>query len=357
MGANAISIVIQENIDCAKRDVDWSDWRLAADIRNWEVDANGEYHFTQRLPSNLLEEGGFPVILCAKWVNDRLRSAGVEPKTQNVLGWKWKGKRIIPSQWAPSEIRGDYHGGNLVHHAHDYALTKWLPIEDEFKLSGKTESLAMVVPLLVAQRGHLANPEALVSMDWKTYVSTLRSKSGLAKYGKAMHKIMSRDLSNSPSEKFKMIDQAYDQLHTELSTCSLEELATIWFMELDNDSGNPNHAFRAVCWNGSPILLALGIKEETDCTFLTNEKTEVIVNKALASANPHQWLADAIYGSNKHELVVTDENGESIPGWDCKHCCDQLQTGLVVAIRKQKKRKEHRFVGNAIKHLNNKSSY
>ena len=81
------------------------------------------------------------------------------------------------------------------------------------------------------------------------------------------------------------------------------------------------------------------------------------MNKALASANPHQWLADAIYGSNKHELVVTDENGESIPGWDCKHCCDQLQTGLVVAIRKQKKRKEHRFVGNAIKHLNNKSSY
>lgn len=356
MGANAMSIVIQENIDCAKRDVDWTDWRRAADIRNWSVDERGEYHFSHKLPTNLLDQGDFPMMLCAQWVNNRLRAAGINPKTQNVLGWKWKGKRIIPSQWAPTAVRGDCGVKNLVHHAHDYALSRWLPIADEFKLSGKTLPLAVVIPTLVGRLGGNLNIDALTELSWETYSRNLRARSGMLKFGKEMKKILSRDLSSddggADAKRYALIDSAHDALHTDLAALSLEDLSTIWFMELAHEQGNINHAFRAVCWNGSPILKALGIKEETTCDFLSSEKTGLIVKKALGASKPHEWLANAIFSSHKHEQQVTDANGEAIPGWDCKHCCDTLQTGLVVAIRRLRKRKEHQFVANCIRTLN-----
>ena len=341
MGGNGLSIGIQENIDCAKKFIVWSDVIAAMDVGNWTMDGQEELHFDMRFTSEQVgPDNLFPLKLVQSVVKARCKFiGGTSPK--NVLGWKWDGKKIDPKEWCTTFARTGWNGGNLVHKVHDFAHDEWRKFEKEFKIDAEEMHLEDILPLLLRRKGiDIEIPE----LTWREYSKTIRTNSGLNAFGQTLKKARSKNIK--PERKFEIIDQATATLHTQLRTCTMQDIATIWVMECT--LGNTNNAFRVVTWVGSPVLELLGIDHEVGCQFLTPVGIKKAVEICLRSDQPYTELARNVHSATKH----THYTDGAVHLWECPECTETLQTALVRTIREQKRRKEHDFIKSMTTQLN-----
>lgn len=385
-GANAISILIQEAIDKAKRFVEWTDWRLATNPDNWKV-VDGKWHFSPTGEEELVDHKGQTIRLrnqapvrqghvdmrvVNQWVNQRLMDRGVPYDVDNegrripatVLGWRKQAgsaKRIKPQEWKPTiywqKTQGgvEWSGGNLVHRCFDYALQCWQAIEDQFILGFQQVQLSTLVHELLAANGHEV---PIQEMSWTDYERGLRKSSGVQELGKAFREAKETKDEESRYSKF---DTALENFHNRLQGLSTQQIAQIWHMEckysrLDNpeNQGNINYAYYAVAWAGSPILKLLGMDFRHTCDFLDRNKAvePFVVQKCLATPNPLQTLRERIQANTTHGDQIRDEAGNRIEAWECPDCTERLQKLVVGAIRRDKTRHEHDFVKGLVTSLN-----
>lgn len=343
-GANAMSIAIQENIDCAKRAVEWSDIMVASNLDNWNQDENGEYHFTRRFSGETAINGQFPMDDVAKWVGGRCQwMASVSGK--KVLGWRQSDKKISISNWQTTFERTGWDGGNLVHYVHDYAHAQWQKISELFEMQEDTMALADIVPLLLRRKG------VNISLDfpeWEDYRDGLRLKAGLVDFGKEIKKAQQQ--KHNAERKYELIDQASDNLVSKLKGLTLQELATVWALECSND--RENNAFRAIAWIGSPVLQMLGIEQQRGCDFATNDYLQKCVEWCLSQPNPYTALSTNVYKSTKH----TDYTKGAVQLHECPKCLEALQTALVREIRNRRKLAEHAWMRQQTSRINGVSA-
>jgi hypothetical protein len=364
--ANAMSICIQENIDCAKGKIMWTDPRKV--VNAWTIDENGEYHAEDcAFSEGDLDDGYFPLGLVKAWKNQILIERGCcyigrndELKAKNPLGWRYPGKRIQPDNWCLASQKNNWAGGNLVHFCNDGAFEAWKQIAEEFSLEGEELELAEVLPVLLKQKAGVVP----LTLSWDDYNKGLRNRSGLRAYGKVFANIKGQNLTDD--DKFRTIANANAELVMRLKDLSnnvkehLSLLSTIWMMELSTglESGI-NNAFRAVTWAGSPVMELLGIESEEACKFLDvtepgkdKNREQRTVEMCLRAVDPFTKLAELIFHGKKHGDECEDSDGEPIHGWECPECRDRLETALVTRIRNDKKRKEHSFMKSTVSRLN-----
>ena len=353
MAANAMSIVIQENIDCAKKKVTWSDFRAAAEINNWHQDENGVHHFKKAY----VDEDGtypdeFPTKHCSAWVRSRIqRATGIEkPHQLTILGWRQGPKRINIEDFHPTSAYG-WNGGNLVHHCHDHAHAVWQEIAEQFDLSGEAnEQLRDILPKLFQAK---SIPVSVEDLPDAVYQSDLYAKSGLQTYNDGLRKILERAWS-SEEEKAKRTINLQDNLNEQLKKLNVQELCQIWYSECsrsgdDRDKGI-NNAFRAISFPGSPVLTLLGINTGADpeCQFLNAEKVDTIINRCIQAERPEEALMNVIYTSTKHGEQVKTPEGEPIHGYQCSDCQKKLHDALVRKIRNVRTTADHQFIKKLI---------
>lgn len=363
--ANAMSVCIQENIDCAKGKVRWTDPRKV--VGNWEADENGELRLDPDVVAfdeEDLNEGYFPLDLVKAWKDSILIARGCcyisrnnKLKAKNPLGWRYPNKRIVTEKWNYAAARNQWAGGNLVHACNDMAFDAWQVVAEKFSLEGEELNLAMVVPMLL---GEPLGTDVL-RLTWDDYNKGLRHRCGLRAYGKVFSNIESRNLTDD--DKFQAIADANAALIGKLSALAdnveehLSLLATIWMMELLTETeAGINNAFRAVCWPGSPVMTLLGIEEADECRFLdSHNREQVVVNLCLQAEDPFAKLAEVIFHSHLHSKKCVDEDNNPVHGWECPTCRDRLETSLVTRIRNDKKRKEHGFMKSTVSKLNGRA--
>lgn len=364
MAANGMSIAIQEAIDRAKKVINWSDYRAASDLSNWEQDEAGEYHFSMRLGTGQEEFDGQA---CWAWVEDQLQqAAGIS--MQQALGWAWRGKRIDPETWCTTDAKTGWEGGNMVHYIHNYAHGLFEQMKSEFRLDANPLEAEMLLPLLVLHKG------INIDFNWPTeeeYERGLRIHNGFVKYGKAMRKAMSFDNSlrdeeeNSramASERQRLIDDATWELNSALKELTIEEIVTTWVMECRR--GQLNNAFRTICWPNSPVMSLLGIREPEACKYLeeptiscTGEvvtRERELVELCMQQPEPHQTLSYIIYHDEEHYKEVLDEEGNPITFAQCHHCRTQLADNVIREIRQVKARTERKYFSYIVPKLNKK---
>jgi hypothetical protein len=258
MGALAMSVLVQESIDKAKRKVRWSDWEKATHIENWrEVDGMWRLHYegSTNYLDNRPEEGrtslssgilsgpvhdDLPVEQVAKWIKERLArygchtgkgSGGVGIKEmedgvyidmpeggQSPIGWRIQygteerqdgslelvrlNKRIQPTHWTlASEQQKGYMGGNLVHRAHDRAWSKWQEISGEFGDLGTDthyvdpEMQSSISNLLIRLLREEGATAERPAMSWFQYMDC-RAAAGITEFSEAMKKALAQDSSD-----------------------------------------------------------------------------------------------------------------------------------------------------------------
>lgn len=401
-GALAMSVMIQEAIDSAKRKVRYTDWKRAANPDNW-TKKDGKYYLHVD-DSNYLEEQpeSFPLEEVRDWHELRLNMHGCvrnRKLKQDPIGWRTQytmegGKnkqikrKIDPNYWLDSQSKQKgYSGGNLVHFVHDRALECWLDIRNEFlgidkayddlaeelvqevfnDGTGMTLESDLLERLLTAYGHH--NCDVLCE-DWNDYLD-LRDRSGLSKYGAEMKKILSKQYnSEGQSQKSREIELATSALHYQLQKLSMDEIYTIWVMEMTpwvkcarhkqqptyrpgtpsapNEwrANNPMNAIRAISHPKSPVMVMLGIEPEENCGFLDKRSrgndtlADGVINHCLSSDNPSARLTEIIFGDTSHAKVIKDAEGNNIPLHQCEHCRDQLQNKLVMGLRESKRAEE-----------------
>ena len=379
--AIAMAFPYQEAVDVAKKKIRWTDFRLASDQDEW-FEINGRWHFDKRLPQAAYDGEDLPEEMIAKWVNGRLRQAGVQStREQNVIAWRSRGKRINPNDWVTCEERGNFSGGNLVHFCHDTALKLWNDYADKFDFNIESVDLSLIIQRLLGAHGLNFKP---MDISWYRYHSSLRATSGIRDFGSSLRRIMSKDMEES--ERQSQIDTAIINLNAQLRKLTIPEMECVWRMELtdtfrtqDDVNGewnysneipqncnteddvsrarcnNPNYAFRAIAWPGSSVMQLLGIEHAPGCTFLEDAnsvRVTKIIGVALKNENPQRKLTELIFNSKLHGQEVRDENGHPIHGKDCTHCMTLLHNTLVQTIRKQRATVEHDFIRVMCRTLN-----
>lgn len=387
-GALAMSVMVQESIDSAKRKVRWTDYRKAADQASWKfIDgayklhypgSNNFYPITNIDPGELLQE-------VQKWCAGRQRMHGVvinDEVRQNPIAWYYqfrdepdgsrsrvKGRWIIDT-WQPMEIAsGGYKGGNLLHKLADWALAWW----DEFSkvFMPANETLASVrdyIPRLMQACGKNVVMRDISQDRWEQ----LHEEFGFKSYGKEMHKAMKIKDSDKRNTE---IAHALEGLNSSLAGANLQDLVDIWVYNntprwrwksrqrsawnytLDATcipQGLPEKCgpervdktqtgFRAVANPHSAVLQVLGIEVDGVCGFLDQKaktadtKLQAVVNYALSKSDPYAVLTTLIFGDKLHEQQHQDDNGQGIPLHKCKECCTRLQTQMIRTIRKRRR--------------------
>lgn len=392
--AIAMAFPYQEAVDVAKKKIEWTDFRAAAHAENWNYDPQtNRYSFDMRMNADEYEGDDLPEEMIKDWINGRLRDAGiVDPKKQNVLAWRHSNKRIDPATWSDCATRGNWQGGNLVHYCHDYALKMWQQYAERFNFNVEATPIAHILQLLLNTYGVSINP---IQTTWPEYMKGLRVKSGLRTFGQTMQKIMSNNYTEA--DRQQRIDTATILLHSNLGKLTVEELELIWRMELTDmfvhvdpnnhrnrtwsivppehantpeekakvRVNNPNHAFRAIAWHGSPIMVLLGINAAQECDFLKRNmqmeyegrtydgtRLEVLVSIAMLDANPQAKMTSMIFNSHLHGTEMKDSSGAPIHGRDCQHCITTLHNTLVQSLRSSRASVEHEFIKKMCKNLN-----
>ena len=409
MGALAMSVLVQECIDKAKRKVRWTCWEKAAVLDNWKL-VDGIYHIHFEGDDNYRDmdpNEELPVKDILGWVNERLTSFGCNTKEKEYpLGWRknrgeeelWDGaiavsdldKQIDPSFWeSSSNNQNGYKGGNLVHEVYDRAFVRWQEIASEFQGTAEKGDVGGLLLELLKQEGAVLSKP---TMEWTEYMK-VRQLAGISEFSENMQAAMKMEHdqeSGSDKDRYSAIDNAYMVLQSRLKEyvdgnpelgmepAGHQGLVDIWCMEttttfrVNASSGeaawythdlaeipkgakyvrvnNPNHAINAICWPGSPIMALLGITSEDHCTFLTPKRLKNVVDQVMEAPNVFTKLASFIWAQTTkpaaHELAT------GIPGHACQHCKDLLQTEVVRKLRSAKRRTEKAFLGKLIAELN-----
>lgn len=371
-GAVAISCLIQEAIDRAKRVVVWTDWRLAADIRNWE-EVNGTLKYKgPKIPGDL------PIEEITKWTAIRTHKYGglVKGEKASVIAWRSQftkegtaraSKRVNPQTWKYCSDAGNWDGGNLVHHSNDTALAIWKDMEQRFlpKDSDQDISTLMMQALNLLEveddKGVVGADERYYpAMTWEDYQG-YREQWGIQSFlGRLKTCLSKRD----EADKLMSIDQLIEERASQMTQMTeavgefevVARMELMWRMESSNDrseglgEGNLNAALYSICYTGSPLLTWLGIEQPKDgCPFLTSKRVQTVMDMCLTKDEPIKSLMSIIQNSTGHEQVIKDTDGEGIPGWCCQDCIDRLTLHLVRKLRAAKdtglktKSKELRF--------------
>lgn len=350
-GARAMSIAIQECIDRAKRMPEWSNYELAANPDNWEKREDG-WHFTLRYEKEVLEDGEIPMERLKNWVDHRLIDAGCirysrdgEVKAGDPLWWRFEGKRIDTDKWKVPALKGHE---NLVHVAARAANKYWLNVSGEFYPETTPVNLHTILRVALSAAGHTF---PYIELDYTNYQRGLRSQCGLTLYADRVGAKFS-----DPNLKASKMLSAHTDLEKSLrelwhNSNSLLPFLEIWEHETSED-GNVNNAFRAICWNGSPVLEALGLNNGTECAFMTPARMDWMMNKAMKSPAPTQTLTELISKSHVHFKEVKTSEDTGIHLWDCPDCMSRLQGELVNRIRTQKSGRESRWLSELTNKLN-----
>lgn len=354
-GAVAISCLIQEAIDRAKRIVEWTDWREAAKITSWEQDQNGTLHYKgPRLTGDL------PIQDIARWVNKRIARQMNLDNMEGVSCISWRtqftkqgsnraSKRVDPTTWQTTKEAGGWNGGNLVHVAFNHALQEWQAIHTAFMGNNQTTGLD---GLLCEALQMVTSLEPYQTMDWDTY-EQYRGNWGITNL---LNRIRQAMQAMDEEDRYLEIDRVIEEHQEEMKEMVaavgesewLRRMELIWRMEcryartLTDGDGNINTAFYSLAWDGSPILTSLGIESPSGkCNFLTVQRIKRIIGICVESPDPIQRLTEVIQNSTLHAQECKDEEGEPIPAWQCQDCQDALQTHLVRRIRRDKGNKVH----------------
>lgn len=349
-GANAMALGIQQCVDRTKNIVQYSDIIKAANLANWRVESDG-YHFDHLFAPEATPIGVFPTKAIQQWTSLRLIKAGCYfemPETgkvmaRNPLTWRPKDKRIDINNWLPTKQKG-WRGGNLVHVAHDAAWAEWTANSAEFKLD---HELVDMEPLLYCALTAVGNETMPMQVSDEDY-SRLYIMSGLANYNDDISQVQREDWAEE--DRIPRINQLQQRLERGLAKMNLEELLTIWKMECRD--GRVNNALRAVCWDHSPVLAALGLVENSKCNFLSPIKVQAQVKLAMADAKPHNKMTEMLMLGTKHQLAVKDDDGNEIPIWKCPECLDQLQDALVQGMRARDTQNRREFMNNLTHQVN-----
>lgn len=367
MAAVAMSIPYQESVDAAKNSLKYKDFPMAEDINNWTL-KNGAYSFDM----TLTDDPESMQAIAGEWVASKLAEVGITKKNKkSALGWKHPGRRINPETWSTCEERSGWDGGNLVHYAHDYALDLWF---SKYREMFELNKPAIDIKYLLQNLNSNFVP---LDLDWHTYNRTIRANSGFRTFGKKFYEIVNNP-DMDQGEKDTLISSLYYELETKLKQLTFQELECIFRMELtdtyehieingekerkfySNEKSavrvnNPNNAFRAISWEGSPVLEYLGIKSNDQCKFLMGENAKripIIINKAFTSEKPFHTLIEMINASTLHEKEVIDENGNPVKGCECHTCTTTLYDNLVQKIRNSKTAVEFQLIRDLCKTLN-----
>lgn len=378
-GAIAMAFPYQEAVDQAKKVIEATDFREAANLDSWTKCKDG-YKFNTRIPKEEWDQPGIPEEMISEWVASRLKDAGiVDLKAQNPIAWRKANKRLKPSEWQLTNVKGNWSGGNLVHHCNNYGWHKWQEISDQFQFDNieEVEIADLLYKFLQSKDIHFEQ----MRMSFIEYRNTVRNESGLNEFGKTMKRIK----SNSRDEKDErgMIHSAEKDLQLKMAKMSMPQIELIWRMEntdvwLDSSTGqilefyilpqhmteeeakkqranNPNNAFRALAVPGGEISTLMGAKYEVGCTFLTGanaHRIEKLVSIAMSEENPEKKMTEIIFNGKLHGQQQKDKEKNPIHGRDCPFCKATLQDALVAAQRKKRSAVEHQFIRRIISTMN-----
>lgn len=286
------AVLIQYSIDAGKRIVRWLNLVMTAMAGNWRphrskpglepkkeeifagpawIDETG--YIRQDLVGQVLRTL-MPVI--DREEGPRGREKLIRANVSQVLSWRESGKdrfgvqrkKIDPETWRPcvTQLGEAEDWGNLVHHVHNYAHVLWrqhekyLPKPRQVDLHG----------LLYRELGR----EPASTMGHELYARTLYAMSGIGQYRSAIHRIVEE--GHEPEEKALLVQGAWQECILKLRKLTLEEILTIFTMELtcpperphDSPEKQVDRAMTAIVWPGSPVLERLGIQLETSCGFM-----------------------------------------------------------------------------------------
>lgn len=389
MPAVAVSCLIQESIDRAKKTIHGSNWELSSDIANWDF-RDGVWHLKEeaRLFNGEIRTGELDLRAVTQWVNRQLVKAigGTEEVSQSgkrwirpheAIAWMTQDKNCLTGTWNPTQDMSPVEG-NLVHRIHDTTWALWQGVADRFT-KGETIPLDTLLIRLLAQKGIAVKEQ---DQGWIHYRNHTRERVGINRYGEQSRRAMRMPRRDDEEIKHHraIMDRAASEFHGSIQTklqsgeITIQDLVDCWLMETryqrtkenpDLD-GNTNYAFQAVVWPGSPIMALLGIKPVERCQFLTPEREkrilETVLNPSSEDIKTHglqhmdkfQRLTSLMLNSQLHGRVCHDAAGKPIPGWDCPDCVDRLRIGLVRGIRTNAKASEHQYFKGLIETLNSK---
>lgn len=383
--ALATGVLVQEFIDMAKRVVQYTDPRWAIEPKKWLKNPNGSVQLTDgcKFASDSVwvgEHGLIDMDMLSSWVKEQMAWA----KSADLLPWRSSNGRIPLSQCEDllKRFDGDVENATtLVEHCAIRASELLLRV-DAISESEETVELPDLLLKLVERRLGVKmdiRPLGLTSPEY----TELRKQSGLHDYGAQLHRICKPGL-HTREERNTMIEAEKALLLEQLkgladpTSASYEgELATklllIWVTET-SQVGNKhyrshlNRAFRAVLWEGSPILAIVdpdgkGIAE-SGCSFMTPERlratSQYLKNFAttqhgreemlslVPNAKPSVFLATQVSLSRsvKHE----DEMG--IPLTDCPHCTKAVVGQVVSEERRDRSGDFDKHLGALVKKTN-----
>lgn len=385
-GARAMSVAIQEAIDSQKRYVRWTDLYRAAELGNWFRDRAGEYHIHYRCKggeclcpereeglacpfagqartANWLkaEAGECPLTEINGFFTQRMVAAGAgvwgkgeKMRAGNVLGWRNRKKTISVFNWRPVGAAQDFaEFRNVVHYAYEVARKRWAAHQESFVPKGTIPG-AELLDIMLQRLGSHVKPNK--GLTWAEYAKGLRVKAGFEAWGEALK--AARELPQQT--RVARIDAARAVLEENLSACSAEELATIWWMEHQPmwwygqkggrvyipdpkmapnqekvyQANKPSNGYLAVTCKSSALMAALGMQVTEPCSWATKEeRIPRFAAWAKAQPNPYEALSRFLVENTSHGNTVRDANGQAVHLADCPECTERFVTGLVRNIR------------------------
>lgn len=339
-GCEATIVLGQEAIDQGKHVVIGSDPDKLADASNWvEVAPNvlSPRNCKASEGSDWYDENGMlNMKKFAKFFSDR--SGGL--KLADVLTWRAeKGdKRTRDKEWSMKTSLG---GENLVHWCDRAAYSLWNAWKED-----NDESRPEPVHLINLIPEALGIPVAELQMTKREY-HKLYNKSGLSKFQAILRSVRKKQMD--VEERNRQVDAGNDTLSHSLSGLTRLELATIWWQELkkcpagdnaqNNMKGNVNRAFRAVCFEGSPILEELGVEHDTKCSFLKGEWLDDMFDHLLEHVgSDYSDIFYAVENWANHALDHVDHTG--VEAEECHDCKKLLRAKAVNFARNAKQSPE-----------------
>lgn len=337
MAARACFVLIQEAIDSGKHVVLLSDPDKLVLQANWreveqsvyspvncKAEENGRWYDRETGVLNMKE--------FSKWV---FRRTGL--KLQDVITWRGDegNKRTRDDDWG---IRDSPAGENLVHYCNKAAYYLWQAWKEDNNLT-RSEPVSLT-GLLPATLG-LSLDE--LAIDDRRY-RMLLNRSGLGKFQAVLNDI--RKSQKTVEERNRLVDASAQELAHSLSELSIKELCIIWYRELQeekNMKSGINRAFRTICFNGSPILEALGVKMDNTCPYLNGDNLENVFGQLLIAVEMGKEV-DIFYATENwrdhlSEDLASDEahhHGEE----DCLHCQKLIRAKAVSHARNSKQSTE-----------------
>jgi hypothetical protein len=343
----AMAVVVQENIDVAKKIPNWTPPWFASKVSNWVVGDDGVYHLKPHdgVPADWIEPNGqLSQKSMEKWVKSHFPKAqnqwgNMAPvKTEEILPWRAsrdEGKKSIdPSTWSP---RTSQYAATLVDHCHNSAQSCWAEWREK-NVRPSEDKLDLVGVMRHAMAQH--NVDLPQALDWHEYRNGLRVMSGLGEYGATLRRIMME--IKDPEERAGMIQMAQIELEGKLSMLTPGELLQIWVTELDVNEEEPdygkrmNAAFRAVAFRGSPIMAMLGLKDVEPCSYFDHGRLEKAVKWLHGQVESGQH--PDIFVALQHSLDTNTGhlNDKGVHLTSCEVCRKKLEGEIIGGERKKR---------------------